>query len=104
MRAEGSTLAGLIALLRYVAQLLQEAGAPGLPIEVPFAGRWSAAFGTFCARVADRLPAILTSPECVIGAANAIIAATAPLFDDFEVARRAARAAIEAIATGGAQS
>jgi hypothetical protein len=55
MRAEGSTLAGLIALLRYVAQLLQEAGAPGLPIEVPFAGRWSAAFGTFCANVAGRL-------------------------------------------------
>ena len=29
MRAEASTLAGLIALLRYVAPLLQEAGAPG---------------------------------------------------------------------------
>jgi hypothetical protein len=52
MRAEASTLAGLTALLRYVAPLLQEAGAPGLPIEVPFAGRWSAAFGTFCAHVA----------------------------------------------------
>jgi hypothetical protein len=69
----------------------------GRPIEVPFAGRWSAAFGTFCAHVADRLPAILASPECVVGVANAIIAATAPLIDDFEVARRAARAAIEAI-------
>jgi hypothetical protein len=57
MWAEASTLAGLIALLRYVAELLQEAGSPGLPIEVPFAGRWSAAFGTFCANVADRLPA-----------------------------------------------
>jgi hypothetical protein len=54
MRAEASTLAGgLTALLRYVALLLQEAGAPGLPIEVPFAGRWSAAFGTFCANVAN---------------------------------------------------
>jgi hypothetical protein len=104
MRAEASTLAGLIALLCYVATLLQEAGSPGLPIEVPFAGRWSAAFGTFCARVADRLPAILAAPESVVGVANAIIAATAPLFDDFEVARRAARAAIEAIAMGGAQS
>ena len=60
MRAEASTMAGLTALLRYVAELLQEAGSPGLPIEVPFAGRWSAAFGTFCAHVADRLPAILT--------------------------------------------
>jgi hypothetical protein len=99
MRAEASTLAGLTALLRYVAELLQEAGSPGLPIEVPFAGRWSAAFGTFCAHVADRLPAILTAPECVVGVANAIIAATAPLIDDFEVARRAARAAIEAIAS-----
>ena len=51
MRAEASTLAGLIALLRYVAPLLQEAGAPGFPIEIPFAGRWSAAFGTFCAKL-----------------------------------------------------
>jgi hypothetical protein len=31
MRAEASTLAGLTALLRHVAPLLQEAGAPGLP-------------------------------------------------------------------------
>ena len=99
LRAEATTIAGLIALLRYVATLLQEAGSPGLPIEVPFAGRWSAAFGTFCAHVADRLPAILTSPECVVGAANAIVAATAPFIDDFEMARRAARAAIEAIAS-----
>jgi hypothetical protein len=99
MRGEASTLAGLTALLRYVAELLLEAGAPGLPIEVPFAGRWSAAFGTFCANVTGRLPAILTSPECVVGVANAIIAAPAPLIDDFEVARRAARAAIEAVAS-----
>jgi hypothetical protein len=61
MRAEASTLAGLTALLRYVAPLLQEAGAPGFPIEIPFAGRWSAAFGTFCANVANSLAAIVTA-------------------------------------------
>src|ERR1700730_5915265 len=104
MRAEASTMAGLIALLRYVAPLLQEAGAPGLPIEVPFAGRWSAAFGTFCANVANSLAAIVTAgsaatPERIDRVANAIVEATAPLIDDFEVARRAARAAIEAIAS-----
>jgi hypothetical protein len=104
MRAEASTLAGLIVLLRYVAALLQEAGAPGFPIEIPFAGRWSAAFGTFCANVANSLAAIVTAgsaatPERIDHVANAIVEATAPLFDDFEVARLAARAAIEAIAS-----
>jgi hypothetical protein len=102
MRAEASTLAGLIALLRYVAQLLQEAGSPGLPIEVPFAGRWSAAFGTFCANVANGLAAIVAKaalPPDVDRVANAIVEATAPLIEDFEVARRVARAAIEAIAS-----
>ena len=104
MRAGASTLAGLIALLRYVAELLQEAGAPGLPIEVPFAGRWSAAFGKFCANVANSLAAIVTAgsaatPERIDRVANAIVEATAPLIDDFEVARLAARAAIEAIAS-----
>jgi hypothetical protein len=99
MRAEASTLAGLTALLRYVALLLQEAGSPGLPIEVPFAGRGSAAFGTFCANVAERLLAILAMPEYVDRVANAIVEAIAPLIDDFEVARHAARAAIEAIAS-----
>jgi hypothetical protein len=104
MRAEASTLEGLIALLRYAAPLLQEAGAPGFPIEIPFAGRWSAAFGTFCANVADGLTAIVTAgsaatPESIDRVANAIVEATAPLIDDFEVARRAARAAIEAIAS-----
>ena len=102
MRAEASTLAGLIALLRYVAPLLQEAGAPGFPIEIPFDGRWSAAFGTFCANVANSLVAIVTAgcaatPERIDRIANAIVEATAPLIDDFEVARRAARVAIEAI-------
>jgi hypothetical protein len=104
MRAEASTLAGLIALLRYVAPLLQEAGSPGLPIEIPFAGRWSAAFGTFCANAANSLAAIVTTgfaatPERIDRVAEAIVEATAPLIDDFEVARRAARAAIEAIAS-----
>ena len=55
MRAEASTSAGLIAMLRYVAPLLQEAGAPGFPIEIPFAGRWSAAFGKFCAQRCEQL-------------------------------------------------
>ena len=101
MRAEASTLAGLIALLRYVAQLLQDAGAPGFPIEIPFAGRWSAAFGIFCANVANSLAAIVAKaalPPDVDRVANAIVEAIAPLIDDFEMARRAARAAIEAIA------
>ena len=85
-----------------MAPLLQEAGAPGLPIEVPFGGRWSAAFGKFCANVANSLAAIVTAasaatPDRIDRVANAIVEATAPLFDDFEVARRAARAAIEAI-------
>jgi hypothetical protein len=104
MRAEASTLEGLIALLRYSAELFGEAGAPGLPIEVPFAGRWSAAFGKFCANVANSLAAIVTggsaaTPERIERVANAIVEATAPLIDDFEVARRAARVAIEAIAS-----
>lgn len=100
MRAEVSTVAGLTALLRYVAPLLLEAGAPGLPIEVPFAGRWSAAYGTFCAHVAERLPAILAAPELVDQVGDAIVEATGDLFDDFEVVRTVARAAIEAIAEG----
>ena len=104
MRAEASTLAGLITRLRYVAPLFQEAGAPGLPIETPFAGRWSAAFWTFWANVANSLVAIVTAssaatPERIDRIANAIVEATAPLIDDFEVARRAARVAIEAIAS-----
>ena len=97
-------MAGLIALLRYVAPLLQEAGAPGFPIEIPFAGRWSAAFGSFCANVAKSLVAIVNAgsaatPERIDRIANAIVEATALLIDDFEVARRAARVAIEAIAS-----
>jgi hypothetical protein len=39
------------------------------------------------------------TPESIDRVANAIVEATAPLIDDFEVARRAARAAIEAIAS-----
>jgi hypothetical protein len=66
---------------------------------VPFAGCWSAAFGAFCANVAERLPAILAAPEYVDRVADAIVEATGDLFDDFEPARAAARAAIEAIAS-----
>jgi hypothetical protein len=95
MRAEASTLAGLTDPLRYAAALLHEAGAPGFPIEIPFAGRWSAAFGTFCANVAKSFAAIVTAgaaatPGRVDHVVDAIISATAPLNDDFEVARRAA--------------
>jgi hypothetical protein len=39
------------------------------------------------------------SPPDVDHVADAIVSATAPLFDDFEMARRVARAAIEAIAS-----
>jgi hypothetical protein len=50
------------------------------------------------------LAAIVTAgsaatPERIDHVANAIVEATAPLFDDFEVARLAALAAIEAIAS-----
>ena len=34
MQAEAATLAGLIALSRYVAELLQEAGAPGQDLAI----------------------------------------------------------------------
>jgi hypothetical protein len=60
------------------------------------------AFGTFCANVADGLPAILAAPEYVDRVANAIVEAIAPLIEDFAVARRAARAAIEALLAGKA--
>jgi hypothetical protein len=45
------------------------------------------------------LPAILAAPEYVDRVADAIVEATGDLFDDFEPARAAARAAIEAIAS-----
>jgi hypothetical protein len=97
--AEASTLAGLIALLRYMAPLLQEQDAPALPLEVQFDSRWETAFGTFCANVADRLAAIgakesAVTPESVDHVAEAIVGATGDLFDDFELARSAARAAL----------
>jgi hypothetical protein len=65
---------------------------------VPFAGCWSAAFGAFCANVAERLPTILAAPKYVDRVADAIVEATGDLFDDFEPARPP-RAAIEAIAS-----
>jgi hypothetical protein len=60
--------------------------------------------GRFWANVANSLVAIVTAgsaatPERIDRIANAIVEATAPLIDDFEVARRAARVAIEAIAS-----
>ena len=99
--AETSTMAGLIALLRYMAPLLLEPDAPALPLEVQFDNGWEAAFGTFCANVADRLTAIAAAesavtPEHVDHIAEAIVASTGDLFVDFEMARGAARAAIEA--------
>jgi hypothetical protein len=101
MRADASTLTGLIAVLRYAAPLLQGAGAPGFPIEIPFAGRWSAAFGTFCANVANSLAAIVTAGSAATPERASTVSPmrSAPLIDGFEVARRAARVAIEAIAS-----
>jgi hypothetical protein len=106
--AEASTMAGLIALLRYMAPLLQEEDAPSLPLEVQYDNSWETAFGAFCANVAERLTAIeatetAVTPEYVDHVAEAIVTATGDLFDDFELARAAARAAIEVIAgtTGG---
>jgi hypothetical protein len=100
--AETSTMAGLIALLRHMAPLLQEEDAPALPLEVQFDNRWETAFGTFCANVAERLTAIATkdaavTPDHVDHVAETIVTATGDLFDDFEMARTAARAAIDAI-------
>jgi hypothetical protein len=45
------------------------------------------------------LPMVGSAPERIDRVANAIVEATAPLLDDFEVVRRAARVAIEAIAS-----
>jgi len=76
------------------------------PRQVQFDNRWETAFGAFCANVADRLTAIAAAssavtPEHLDHIAEAIVAATGDLFDDFEMARAAARAAIEAIAKDG---
>jgi hypothetical protein len=54
VKAEASTMAGLIALLRYMAPLLQEEDAPALPLEIQIDNRWETTFGAFCANVADR--------------------------------------------------
>jgi hypothetical protein len=55
VKGETSTIPGLIALLEYMAPLLQEPDAPALPLEVQFDNRWEVAMGTFCANVAKRL-------------------------------------------------
>jgi hypothetical protein len=88
-----------------MAPLLQGEDAPALPLEVQFDSSWEAAFGAFCANVADRLTAIeatktAVTTEHVDHVAEAIVVATGDLFDDFEMARTAARASIEAIAEG----
>jgi hypothetical protein len=98
-------MAGLIALLRYMAPLLGEEDARALPLEVQFDSSWEAAFGTFCANVAESLAAIAAresavTPELVDHVAEAIVTAAGDLFEDFEMARTAARAAIEAIHPG----
>jgi hypothetical protein len=97
--AEASTMAGLIALLRYMAPLLQEEDAPALPLEVQYDNSWETAFGAFCANFAERLAAIAAkesavTPELVDCVGEAIVTATGDLFDDFEMARAAARAAL----------
>jgi hypothetical protein len=97
--AEASTLAGLIALLRYVAQLLQEAGNPRAADRSAVRRMLECSLRRILANVAERLPAILAAPEYVDRVADAIVEATGDLFDDFEPARAAARAAIEAIAS-----
>jgi len=86
-----------------MAPLLQDEDAPALPLEVQFDNRWETAFGAFCANVAERLAAIAAKesavmPEYVDHVGNAIVEATGDLFDDFEVVRKVARAAIEYIA------
>lgn len=91
-----------------MAPLLLEDTAPALPLEVQFDSSWEAAFGTFCANVAERFAAIAAkesavTPELVDHVGDAIVVATGDLFDDFDLARTAARAAIEVIA-GGRQS
>lgn len=98
--AEASTVHGLIALLRYMAPLLLEDASPGLPLEIYHDSKWEPAFAAFCTTVADRMTAIVaaqSTPQGIDRVADAIVDATAPLIDDYETARRAARAAIEAI-------
>ena len=97
------TMRGAIALLRYLADALLMPGAPRLPIEVGFDGSWETAFGSTCRAVANSLAALPTEPTVVDRVAESIIDALAPLIEDQEQARRAARSAISAFTDGGAR-
>ena len=88
---EVKTLGGIIALLEYMAPLLQEPDAPAMPLEVGFDDqRWETAFGAFCTDLARSVAAIAAAestvtPERVDWVAADIIAATGDLFDDYDV-------------------
>jgi len=49
----------------------------------------------------NSLSALAVAPETIDAVADAIVAATATLFEDFDVARTAARAAIAAFVDAG---
>ena len=95
------TMRGAIALLRYLSAALMVPGAPRLPIETAFDMQWELAFGSTCKSVADSLTALQTEPAVVDAVAEAIVGALAPAIEDFEMAKRAARAAISAFVDGG---
>jgi hypothetical protein len=88
---------GAISLLKYLSAALMMPRAPRLPIEVGFADSWEITFGQTCSAVANSLSELSTEPAV----ADAIIGALAPLIEDFEVAKRAARAAIPTFTDGG---
>jgi len=100
--AEFKTLGGLVALLEYMAPRLQEEDAPAMLLEnLVDDQEWSTVFGLFCANLARGLAAIMAAqsavtPEFVDWVADDIIAATGDLFDDYDVVRLVARAAIQA--------
>jgi|SRR6516164_8673347 hypothetical protein len=99
--AKFTTMRGGIALLRYLSAALMVPGAPRLPIETAFDMQWELAFGSTCKSVADSLTALQTEPAVVDAVAEAIVGALAPAIEDFEMAKRAARAAISAFVDGG---
>jgi hypothetical protein len=91
----------MVALFGYMAAGLSEPGAPSMPLETAFDGMWETAFGAFCANLARSVTALATEHAAVTAeridfVGDAIIAATAPLFENLEQGRRAARAAIQA--------
>ena len=102
MSAEFENLGGLVALLEYMAPRLQEEDAPAMLLETLVDDQeWSTVFELFCANLARGLAAIMAAestitPERVDWVADDIIAANGDLFDDYDVVRLAARAAIQA--------